>query len=205
MNDDNVMAVCDTSWSMTWEPIEVSISLWVYISERTTWIFKNHFITFEGVPRLQGLSGKPTDRFAQIKNCHSDCSTNLQWVFELIIEIAKRDNLSQEDMPSKLILISDMEFNQVARTSRNWNKQTNFEAINEMYIEAWYKRPTLIFWNVFWRGENFPIQSEDKDTALVSGYSPSILKSVLWGKDLTPLGVMNEAISKYCFIDKLII
>lgn len=203
MNDENILAVCDTSGSMSGEPMSVSVSLWVYISERSKWMFKDYFITFEGKPRLQKLSGEACNRFEQIHKAGSDMSTNIQWVFELILSVAKRDKLAQWHMPTKIVIISDMEFN-----SANWSgcwgswQKTNFQTINKMYADSWYKRPELIFWNVNGRLDNFPVQKEDNRTALVSGYSPSILKNILWGKDLTPMWVMLETIDKYSFIDK---
>ena len=66
-NEENIMPVCDTSGSMTWEPMQVSISLWVYLSERMGWIFKDNFITFEWNPKLQSLKGDAVDRFEQIR------------------------------------------------------------------------------------------------------------------------------------------
>ena len=50
---------------------------------------------------------------------------------------------------------------------------------------------------------NLPVQATDKDTALVSGYSPSIMKSVLGGEDLTPMGVMMKTLSsdRYEFVN----
>ena len=203
MNDENILAVCDTSASMNWEPMDVSVSLGVYISERSKWIFKDHFITFEGQPKLQKVSGSPTDRFRQIQRTNSDCSTNIQWVFELLLKVAERDWLKQEDMPTKILIISDMEFNEASDPHRGGQPKTNFQAINEMYNESKYTRPQLVFWNVHWRLNNVPVQTEDNNTALVSGYSPSILTSILWGEDFTPMGVMLKTISKYTFIDKL--
>lgn len=207
LNDEDIMPVCDTSgsmwgywgWDSSWEvkPIDVSISLWVYLSERTKGRFKDHFITFEGRPRLQSLSGTATDRFEQIRACGSDMSTNIQWVFQLILDIAKRDNLSQEDIPSKLMIISDMEFNYCG-------SGTNFEAIQRQFEDAGFEMPQLVFWNVNWRMWNNPAQKTDKRVALVSGYSPSIVKSVLGWEDLTPMWVMMKTVWAYSFIDDIV-
>jgi len=207
MDKENIIAVCDTSGSMTMccedtQPLDVAVSLWVYISERSKWIFKDHFITFEGKPKLQSLSWKPTDRFQQLRGTDSDCSTNLMWVFKLLLKVAERDNISPEDMPTKLIIISDMEFNQ--STWMYWQREeSNFTAINALYEASKYTRPELVFRNVNWRQGNVPCQVNDNRTALVSGYSPSILTSVLGWKDLTPIGVLMTTLERYNFIDNL--
>lgn len=209
MNDENIMPVCDTSGSMTgwWNemaPIDVSVSLWVYLSERTKGKFKDHFITFEWKPKLQSLKGSVTDRFRQLKTCYSDMSTNIQWVFDLLLSVAKRDWLTDDDMPSKLLIISDMEFNYVDEGLFGVSSKTNFDVIREKYEASGYKMPWLIFWNVNGRPENVPVQKTDKNVALVSGYSPSIVKSVLGWEDLTPIGVMMKTVENYKFIDEVV-
>lgn len=203
-SEENIMPVCDTSGSMWWEPIRVSVSLWVYLSERTRGIFRDHFITFEGRPKLQSVSWTATDRFNQIRNTNSDCSTNLQGVFDLLLDIAQRDGLKQEDLPTKMMIISDMEFNHIDGWYFGNREKTNFELIREKFEKAGYKMPWLIFWNVNGRLENSPAQKTDKDVALVSGYSPSIVKSILGWEDLSPIGVMNKTLETYNFVDSLI-
>ena len=205
-NIENIMPVCDVSGSMWWlasnyggvKPIDVSISLWVYISERTKWPFKNHFISFCGEPKLQSINGSVTDRFNQIKNWSSDMSTNIQWVFDELLMVAVRDGIKEANMPHKLLIISDMEFNET-------NCETvNFDVIKEKYNKAWYKMPTIIFWNVNGRLDNVPAQKTDENVAIISGYSPSILKSVLWWEKNTPISVMLKTIKAYSFIDNII-
>jgi hypothetical protein len=73
------------------------------------------------------------------------------------------------------------------------NKRTNFEQIQKLYRKAGYELPQLVFWNVNSSG-NVPIQSHDSGTALVSGCSPSILKSILTGNSITPIDTMNDTV-----------
>jgi hypothetical protein len=56
--------------------------------------------------------------------------------------------------------------------------------------------PGIVFWNVEGRLGNVPVKANTPNTALVSGYSPSILTSILGGKDLSPYSVMMETIGK---------
>ena len=208
MNDESILPVVDVSGSMTWTPMEAAISLWVYLSERTKWNFKDYFITFSSRPTLQKLSGKVTDRFVQLKRADWGMNTNLQATFKLILDVALRDNLKQSDLPDKVLILSDMEFDSCTN-SYSWDNtnidedSSNLTFISNMFKASWYEMPKLIFWNLNWRTENIPAQQEEKNVALVSGFSPSIMEAVLWGKDFTPMWVMLTALEKYNFINKL--
>jgi hypothetical protein len=92
-------------------------------------------------------------------------------------------------MPQKLIIVSDMQFDQCCKS----NKRTNFEQIQKMYRKAGYELPELIFWNVN-STSNVPVKAHDSGTCLVSGCSPSILKYVLTGAIINPLESMNDVI-----------
>ena len=72
---------------------------------------------------------------------------------------------------------------------------TNFELIQERYSQAGYTMPKLIFWNVNGRIGNVPVSADQSNVGLVSGASPAIVKSVLSGKDFTPVGVMKEVLN----------
>jgi hypothetical protein len=113
-------------------------------------------------------------------------------VFKLILSKGKSENVPQEQMPTMILILSDMEFNSATRS--NWNP-TAQEMIESMYLEAGYKMPKIVYWNLNSRNQNVPVKFDKQDTALVSGFSPSLLKSLLSGKDLTPLSMMYEVIN----------
>jgi hypothetical protein len=93
-------------------------------------------------------------------------------------------------MPTKIIVLSDMEFD-VADGSYD---DTAYGYIRRIYEEKGYRLPDIIFWNLNARGGNFPVDYTTNGTALVSGFSPSILKSVLKCEDFSPLNVMLDTI-----------
>ena len=67
--------------------------------------------------------------------------------------------------------------------------------IKHRYSQAGYEMPKIIFWNIQSRHSgNFPVQITDNGTALVSGFSPAILKSLLSGEDMTPVAIMNKTV-----------
>jgi hypothetical protein len=92
-------------------------------------------------------------------------------------------------MPTKILILSDMEFNQA--TGRN---NSAIQMIREEYENSGYQLPSIIFWNIQSRGDNFPVRFDESGTALISGFSPSILKSILGGKELSPVLIMTETI-----------
>ena len=117
-------------------------------------------------------------------------STNLQAVFDLILTRAQQANLSEEDMPTKLLIISDMHFNYACRN----NDRTNYEVIKQKYESAGYKIPGIIFWNVNGSAGNVPATMFDGNVGLVSGYSPSILQSIFKAEVLTPMELMLKTV-----------
>ena len=101
-------------------------------------------------------------------------------------------------MPTKILILSDMEFDQA--TSGYWQEEnpdwnpTAIEMIRKGYEQAGYKMPAIIFWNINSRGDNIPVKKDELNTALVSGFSPSILQAILAAKEITPYSVMMETI-----------
>jgi len=117
-------------------------------------------------------------------------NTDLMAVFKTVLDAGMSNDVAAEDMPQKLIIVSDMQFDQCCKS----NKRTNFEQIQKLYRKAGYEMPQLVFWNVNSIGGNVPITTDDQGTCLVSGCSPSILKSILGDKILTPVDTMNDTI-----------
>jgi hypothetical protein len=54
--------------------------------------------------------------------------------------------------------------------------------------------PEIVFWNVNGRIGNSPANVQDSGVGLVSGFSPSILKSILAGKVYGPQQLMLDTV-----------
>lgn len=186
-SNEMILPICDVSSSMIGTPLDISVSLGIYISERNKSIFKDGFITFSSNPKLQILKGSLCERIKQLERAEWGQDTNLQAVFDLILLKASLTGLKQEEMPTKLLIISDMEFDSACSHS------TNFEVIKKKYEASGYKMPSIIFWNVNGRTGNLPITQKDENVALTSGASPSIIKSILGGV-IDPIGILNKTI-----------
>lgn len=194
----NALCVCDTSGSMldcyesSVAPIDVAISLALYTAERAKGPFHNHFISFSSRPQLIEVEGADfCDKVYRIYRQNLCENTNIEATFDLIMQTAINNHLSQDDLPETLIVVSDMQFD-YARTSRNYNGTALMEKIESKWNTYGYKMPKLIYWNVNASGDgNIPMKDKDGVT-FVSGASPSIFTQILTGK--TGVTLMLEAL-----------
>jgi len=202
---DRILPIVDVSGSMGCSAgnnpnltcMDVAVSLGLYISERNEGVFKDTFLTFSSNPTLQVLNGPLVDRLSQLKCADWAMSTDLQKAFKLILNQAVKHNVPVEEMPTKLLILSDMEFNEA--TSSNWDRVSEWnptaqQMIKGMYEEAGYEMPDIVYWNIQSRNDNCPTRFDETGTALVSGFSPSIMRSILSCKNITPYEVMMETI-----------
>ena len=197
VNSDNTLVVVDGSGSMYWTPrggvvpAAVAESLGIYFAERNKGAFAGNFITFSANPRLVEIKGD--DIIEKVKYCmsYNECSnTNIEKTFDLILNTAVKNRLKQSDMPSRLIIISDMEFDVCADNS----SMTNFDNAKAKFAKKGYKLPQLVFWNVNSFNRQQPVKMNDRGTVLVSGMSPQIF-SMLKEDKLDPYSFMMSVIS----------
>lgn len=187
---ERILPLVDVSGSMYGKPIEVSVSLGAYISEKNEGEFKDVVLTFETSPHFAKLDSSKSicDRFKEIMNLGWDNSTNLQAAFDLILSRAIAAKVPASQMPTKLLIISDMQFDEA--TGMN----TNLEVIREKYRASGYDMPGIIFWNVNGKAGEVPATMNDFNVGLVSGYSPAIMQAILQAKVLSPVELMRSVI-----------
>lgn len=199
-NNERFLPVVDVSGSMscpaggsqTVTCMDVAISLGLYISERNIGAFKDAFITFSNNPTLEVLKGLLSERYNQLRRSKWAMSTNIKAVFNLILDNARLNNVPESEMPTMILILSDMEFNYAG--GDNWNP-TAQELFEKMYSKAGYNMPKIVYWNLNSRNaNNKPVQFDKQGTALVSGFSPSLLTNLLGGKDMTPYSMMMSVI-----------
>lgn len=193
---NNALVVADVSGSMSGTPMSMSVSLALYFAERNKGQFKDYFMTFSSEPRLQKVVGKNIrEKMNSIETASWQMSTNIEKVFGTILNVAISNKTSEDEMPSTVYIISDMEFDSATR-----HESTNFEFIDQMYKNAGYKRPHLVFWNVDARNKQVPVTEGEGGTSLVSGSSQSTFKLVVENKtpEQTMLDVINS--ERYCKI-----
>lgn len=190
-NDENALAVIDGSGSMYPRAIAVALSLGIYFAERNKGKFRNHFITFSNRPQLVEIKGR--DIVEKVRYCcqyDEVANTNIAAVFNLLLKTAVKYNLPQEELPKRLYIISDMEFDECAENAG----ATNFENAKRKYAEKGYTLPELVFWNVESRNAQQPVTMNENGVALVSGCSPRLFSMVASG-ELDPYKAMLDMLT----------
>ena len=180
----NVLVVVDVSGSMycpvgtTVTALDASVGLGAYFAERNTGAFKDKIVTFSEIPELVDLSGLDNivDRYNFMYKANWGMSTNIEAVFNLVLETAKAGKCSQEEIPN-ILIISDMEFDACTRHTKY-----DFETIAKKFKDCGYSLPKLSFWNVAGRTNTIPVIQNELGVALISGYSPASINAVMSDK-----------------------
>ncbi|MBO6157857.1 MAG: DUF2828 family protein [Firmicutes bacterium] len=193
-SDENALAVIDTSGSMYMDlkpmPAAVALSLGLYFAEHNTGAFRNHFIGFSARPQLIEVKGETfMDRLRYITTFNEIANTNLEAVFDLILRAAVRNHVPQSELPAKLIIISDMEFDACVDHA----SAVVFEHAREQYAFFGYTLPQIVFWNVASRNRQQPVTQNEQGVCLISGVTPRIFSMVAAGS-LSPYMFMMDVL-----------
>lgn len=196
IGDSSVIPLVDVSGSMMDTVgnnskllcIDVALSLGLYCADKNTGAFKDTFLTFSAKPKAQVVKGTLSQKMTQMNSSDWGMNTNLNAAFDEILRIAVKGGVSDKDMPKTLLILSDMQFDRCVTFD-----DSAYAMINRKYKEAGYEVPNVVFWNLR-SSDNVPVKFDKKGTALISGYSPSVMKSVLSGADMTPYGIMMATV-----------
>lgn len=197
-HEETGICVVDVSGSMSGTPMEVAISLGMYCADKSKGAFKDYFITFSETPKLQKIVGN--NIFEKVTNMITsdwDMNTNIEAVFDLILNTAIKNKCSQEEIPNKLYIISDMQFDECASTNSSksieWRVTstlkkkevgTFIDSMREKYEAKGYSLPNLVYWNVRESSKgSFQQDKNGSGCCFVSGYSPSLFKAVIQGTE----------------------
>ena len=185
----NTMVVVDGSGSMTCprcgqsvRPISIARSLGVYFAERCKGEFNNILMEFSSNPKLIDLNGCNTLRDKVVEmHKHDDCSnTDIEKVFMLILQTAINADMKQSDLPDRILIVSDMEFDTATNQTRCvYGMKALFNELADRYAKYGYKLPKLVFWNVNSRTKTIPMTENEMGVVLVSGFSPNIMSMVM--------------------------
>lgn len=202
--DDTTLVVADGSGSMTSTvgggsnvtALSVANALAIYFAERAKGQFKNTYITFSSRPQLVNLNGKTLRDNLAIALRHNEvANTNIEATFDLILNTAINNRMSQDEMPKNILIISDMEFDSATRQGYSGRPDKRlFSTIESRYRAAGYQVPRLVFWNVCSRTNTIPVTQNDLGVALVSGFSVNTLKMVM-GDSLDPFELLVKTLN----------
>lgn len=189
--EENAIAVVDVSGSMYGRPIAAAVSMGAYIAERNNGPFANYFITFSQQPKLVNFEGiNIVDKFNRAIKAEWGYNTNLEAVMDLILNTAIENNLEQKDLPQRLYILSDMEWDE-GLAIRESQRESLFEAISRKWKKYGYQIPKTVFWNLSARNDRIPVINGE--FAYVSGSSMSTIEAILSGKD--GLSLMLEVLN----------
>jgi hypothetical protein len=198
VGDANILALVDVSGSMSCPAgkstsvtcLDVALSLGIYLADKNVGKFKDTFLTFSTTPELITLKGNVVQKYDQMSRSEWQMSTDLNAAFEKILDVAVKGNVPVEEMPQILLILSDMQFDACVK-----HDDSAIQMIHRKYEEAGYTIPQVVFWNLN-SHDNVPVKYNAKGAALVSGFSPSIMTSVLAAdmEDFTPTAIMLQTI-----------
>lgn len=182
MNETSVLPVVDVSGSMmvsvagktNTTALDVAVSLGLYCSERTkNAAFRNLLVSFSNTPTFSEVAGTLAQRLTQLGQMEWGMNTNLHRVFDIVLKKAVMNGVPDAEMPKVILIISDMQFDHCIDFD-----DSAMQMIRRKYEKAGYTLPAIVFWNVCDAG-NKPVRFNERGVALVAGFSPSIMKSVL--------------------------
>lgn len=204
---DGSGSMCSTVGGTSVSAMDISTALAIYCSQYLEGSFKNKFITFSSRAQLIDLSscGSLKSKLDTTYR-YGDCSnTNIQNVFELILKTAWESNMKPEEMPSTVLVISDMEFDPSTNNGSYWGGGFNagsnvFKLMDQKFKAAGYKLPKLAFWNVNSRTGTIPCKFNDNGVLLISGFSQNVLSMIMNGKT-DPYDALIEELDKERYVN----
>jgi hypothetical protein len=201
VGDAKILPMVDVSGSMACKAggyaskssvscMDVSISLGLYLADKNKGAFHGLYLSFSENSVLTKVEGKNlSQKYQHVMTKNIGYSTNLAKAFDSVLKTAVSNNVPQEEMPEIILIISDMNFNST------WYGGTSMAMITTKYQSAGYRIPKIVYWNVNDNGTT-PVKANSQGIAMVSGFSPSIVRNILAAKDFSPKAIMLDAVMK---------
>ncbi|ANB50402.1 hypothetical protein [Powai lake megavirus] len=191
----NVTAIVDVSGSMQGQPMDVSIALGILVAECTQGIYHGQVITFSETPTWHMLSG--SSLYEHVKNLRQaewGCNTNLKVVFDMILRKALDAKLQSHEMISTLFIFTDMQFDSCS--DDDWI--STFEYAKNKYESHGYVLPNIVCWNLRTSvNKTIPVNQNQPGYAMLSGFSPELLKCILNAEKYDPINIMMQILDPY--------
>ena len=195
-------SMCGKNSGSNVEPIQVALALGIMTSELASEPFNNLAISFTETPRVFhfGYEQHPDDKRNLIFRDQMGYSTQFGKAIDLILDLCVKNNVPSSDIPN-LLVFTDGQFDdmnsptqynnyyQNQNSNSNENKKLSWKTCHEELISKWanagYDRvPTIIYWNLRANTPGFQTSSDHPGVQLLQGYSPSLLKFVLFGEKM---------------------
>ncbi len=189
--ENNFLVMADVSGSMYGRPLATSVGLAMYFAERNKGPFANSFMTFSARPELVTIKGDSLlERIRYVANSQWMMNTNLEAAFDLVLKTAVKYGIPKEEMPSSIVVITDMEFDACA--DKNW---LFYDTMKQRFENSGYQIPNIVFWNVNSRHNTYHASFDREGVQLASGQSPVVFESLIKGVNLTPYDYMLSVLN----------
>lgn len=195
--DNFILPMVDVSGSMNCPAgssnttcMDVALALGLYLADKQKGKFAGMFLTFSAKPELQVLKGNLVEKMNQMARSDWGMNTNIELAFRKVLNTATMNNVPQSEMPKYLLILSDMQFDRCTNFGSSAHKM-----IRDMYHSAGYEMPGIVFWNLNGAYGNQPVTINAEGVALVSGFSPAIMMSILSAEQLSPMNIVLATIN----------
>jgi hypothetical protein len=176
-----MIAMVDVSGSMHGTPLNTAIALGIRVAEKS--MLGKRILTFSASPTWVNLDSCQNfiEMVEKVNACNWGMNTNFYAALNLILNSIISNKLKPEDVEDMVLTIfSDMQIDE-SHDKTTGRMETMMAEIELLYADAgqklWnkpFKPPHILFWNL--RSTNgFPTLSLQKNTSMMSGFSPSLL------------------------------
>lgn len=186
--------------------MDIAVTLGMYIAMKNEGPFKGAWLNFNSNSHVKSIAG---DKFSQVYSTLNGAgdwggSTNIESAFKSILDIAVKNKLSEDAMPKVLVILSDMQFD--GSYHNPVENITSLKMMKKLYKEAGYEIPKIVYWNLNAEHKNVPVKKSKEGVALVSGFNPSILKSLLSGEIQSPEQILLKTVydSRYDVVEEAV-
>jgi len=196
------LAIVDVSGSMVGRPLDVALSLSLLLSLAAKPPFQRRVMTFSSTPVWHTVTGESlAEQIQSMMTMAWGGMTDLHAALKLIVDMAVKYKVAQNQLPETLFIFSDMQFDDA-----NPGGGTMIRQAKKLFENNGYQLPTIIFWNL--RGDkgeedakdgNVPV-TVDSDTGvfLVSGFSQAQFKVFASGSRMaSPLDAVKASVASY--------
>jgi hypothetical protein len=188
---ENALVMADVSGSMEGRPMAVSVSLAIYFAEHNKGAFGGYYMTFSEAPKLMKvpINCSLHTKIQHLESTDVGYNTDLNKALMMILTTAVKNKVLQEDLPKRLYVISDMQFDEGSIQGKD---ESTFKRAEKEFKASGYTMPQVVFWQVDARHTQVPALKFD-NVILCSGASPVLFKQLMENKSVEE--VMNDIIN----------
>lgn len=195
----NILVMCDTSGSMKDPvngvyalPLKAAVGLSIYFAEHNTGAFHNLFMAFSDDAEFVEMHGETlSQKICSVRKAPWDMDTNLERAFMRVLRMAIDNHIPQNEMPTSIVVISDMQIN--ACTDTDWSF---YHSMKKRFADEGYELPRIIFWNVNAKNPTMLVDDKTRDgVQLISGLNAKTFAEIIDNCTASSLELMYNCLN----------